>query len=123
MEERVCPDCGEKIRGRSDKKFCSDACRNSWNNKQNAASNNYVRNINNALSKNRRILAGFLVGHEDGKARVSQKKLLSKGFQLDFITSVYTTKTGSQYHFCYEYGYLKLDDDFYMLVKRDNKNT
>ena len=31
----TCLECGEKIIGRSDKKFCNDACRNSYNNKQN----------------------------------------------------------------------------------------
>jgi hypothetical protein len=54
MENKVCPECGEKIRGRVDKKFCGDACRNSWNNKQNADANNFVRNINNSLRKNRK---------------------------------------------------------------------
>jgi len=123
MEQKLCPECGEKIRGRSDKKFCSDACRNLWNNKQNSDATNYVRNINNALRKNRRILDEFLDGHEDGKARVSMKKFLSKGFQFDLMTSIYTTKTGSQYHFCYEFGYLKLEDDWYMVVKRENKQV
>ena len=30
---KVCPECGEKIIGRVDKKFCSDYCRNAFNNK------------------------------------------------------------------------------------------
>jgi hypothetical protein len=121
MENKGCPECGEKIRGRVDKKFCGDACRNSWNNKQNADANNFVRNINNSLRKNRRILEGCLKGHVDGKARVTLKKLLSKGFQFELMTSIYKTKSGAQYYFCYEYGYLKLDDEVYMVVKRENK--
>lgn len=122
MESKACPECGEKIKGRSDKKFCSDACRNAWNNRQNADSTNFVRNTNNALKKNRRILAELLEGHADGKARVPLKKLSSKGFHFDLMTSLYKTKTGAQYFFCYEYGYLKLEDDTYMVVKRDNKS-
>jgi hypothetical protein len=32
---KVCLECGEKIVGREDKKFCSDGCRNAYNNKIN----------------------------------------------------------------------------------------
>ena len=51
-----CPECGNIILGRIDKKFCSDMCRNNYNNKLKAVDVNYVRNINNILKKNRRIL-------------------------------------------------------------------
>jgi hypothetical protein len=40
-----------KIVGREDKKFCSDGCRNAYNNKINKDSNNYMRNTNNKLRK------------------------------------------------------------------------
>ena len=56
MEKKVCLDCGETIKGRSDKKFCNDICRNSYNNKLNSDTTNYVRNVNNILRKNRRVL-------------------------------------------------------------------
>ncbi|KKQ83435.1 MAG: hypothetical protein UT04_C0032G0014 [Candidatus Daviesbacteria bacterium GW2011_GWF2_38_7] len=56
MDKKTCIECGETIVGRSDKKFCCDLCRNSYNNKQNSESTNLVRNINNILRKNRRIL-------------------------------------------------------------------
>ncbi len=32
---RTCLECHEKIVGREDKKFCSDGCRNAYNNKMN----------------------------------------------------------------------------------------
>ena len=41
---KTCLECGEPILGRSDKKFCSDLCRNAYNNKANSDSNNFVRN-------------------------------------------------------------------------------
>ena len=53
---KVCLECGEKIVGREDKKFCSDGCRNAYNNKINKDSTNYMRNINNKLRKYYRIL-------------------------------------------------------------------
>lgn len=33
MEEKLCLRCSIKIVGRTDKRFCSDACRNNYNNK------------------------------------------------------------------------------------------
>ena len=51
-----CLECDEPIKGRSDKKFCNDGCRNSYNNRERRSVNNEVRNVNRALSKNYRVL-------------------------------------------------------------------
>lgn len=118
MEDRLCPECGTPIRGRVDKKFCSDLCRNSFNNKVNSDSNNYVRNINNALRKNRRILEENLQGE---KTTVPKHKLTSKGFDFNFHTNVVVTKNNHTYIFCYEYGYLPLEKDLILIVKRKSE--
>lgn len=117
MEKKVCLDCGEPIRGRSDKKFCNDICRNSYNNKLNSDSNNFVRNINNVLRKNRRILEELL----DGKTKltVPKQKLVSKGFDFGFYTNTRVTKEVKNYFFCYEYGYLFLENDLLLVVKSE----
>ena len=80
---KVCLECGEKIVGREDKKFCSDGCRNAYNNKINKDSTNYMRNINNKLRKNYRILLDL---NAEGKSKTTKTKLLSKGFDFDFFT-------------------------------------
>lgn len=116
-EERKCLDCGKPVFGRADKKFCSDGCRNSYNNKTKQASTNYIRNVNNILSKNRRILEELNPG---GKTKKHKDQLLKKGFDFDYFTNVYTTKEGSEYRFCYEQGYLLLDAGFILLVRRDD---
>jgi hypothetical protein len=120
-EKRKCLDCGELISGRTDKKFCSDLCRNNYNNKLNADSTNYVRNINNILRRNRRIIEELA---PDDKAKVHKSKMLEKGFDFNYITNTYKTQKGVVYYFCYEYGYLPLENDFYFLVKRnENKKS
>lgn len=50
-EEKVCLECGEKIKGRADKKFCSDQCRVAYNNKLNRDETNYMNNVVNLLRK------------------------------------------------------------------------
>ena len=115
--EKACPECGEKIVGRIDKKFCSDACRNSYNNRVNKDSKNLIRNVNNRLRKNWRILEAL---NPEQKTRTSRAKLIEKGFDFNYFTSIYTTKKGTVYYFVYDQGYLKLDDGYYALVKRDS---
>ncbi len=91
-------------------------CRNVYNNELNSDANNHVRNINNILRKNRRILAEFLANNE--KVKVSKEKLVAKGFSFNFYTHTYQTKTGNTYIFCYEYGYLLMENDQILIVLR-----
>jgi hypothetical protein len=113
-----CLDCGEPIKGRSDKKFCNDQCRNNYNNRLNSDNNNFVRNINNILRKNRRILENL---NPDKKIKVHRDKLAERGFNFNYITNISKTKHGNTYCFCYEQGYLPLDNDFYLLVVRTER--
>ncbi|RQP13650.1 MAG: hypothetical protein EAS48_03355 [Chryseobacterium sp.] len=109
-----CLECDSEIKGRSDKKFCDDACRNAYNNKQNKDSTNLMRNVNNRLRKNYRILAD---ANQDGKTKTTRSKLLSQGFDFDLITQVKVYKNGSEYRFVYNEGYKILDGDWVLLVR------
>lgn len=113
--QRECLECGQPMIGRADKKFCSDQCRNAYNNKRNSDTNNLMRNVNNALRKNRRILEDLI---PDQKAVTSKDKLLEMGFHFGYFTHIYTTKKGTEYRFCYEYGYLDIGNNLYALVHR-----
>ena len=111
-----CLECSEKIAGREDKKFCSDGCRNAYNNKINKDSTNFMRNVNNKLRKNNRILSDL---NPDGKGKTTKTKLFAKGFDFEYFTNILNTKTGNTYYFVYEQGYLYLENDYIMLVKKD----
>ncbi len=117
-EEKICLQCGKVLKGRSDKKFCDDYCRAAYNNELKGAANNFVRNVNNALGKNRRILESVLA---EGKAtaNISKDKLLEKGFQFKYHTNLYTTKDGRTYFYCYEYGYWLQENNWCLVVKRE----
>ena len=112
---KTCPECGDKIIGRADKKFCSDACRNSYNNRKNSDTKNLMRNVNNKLRKNYRILDKL---NPEDKTKTTQHGLVHAGFDFNYFTSIYTTKAGTTYYFVYDQGYLPLEGDFYALVKR-----
>jgi len=116
MEKKVCLECQEPIKGRIDKKFCSDYCRNNYNNSVAKDSKNLVRNINNRLKKNYKILSEL---NDSGKTRVSRTKLYDKGFDFQLFTSIYQTKTGNTYFYVYDEGYLALENDWFLLIKKE----
>ena len=113
---KTCLECSEKIVGREDKKFCSDSCRNAYNNKINKDSTNFMRNVNNKLRKNYRILVEL---NTEGKSKATRDKMINKGFDFDFFTNILQTKTGNTYYFLYDHGYRSLDNDYFMLVKKE----
>ena len=115
-EKRFCAECGSEVLGREGKMFCSDKCRNTYNNRQNKDATNLVRNINNRLRKNYRILSELNVVEN---AKVERKLLNKKGFDFDFFTSVLDAKTGNRYYFVYDQGYLELKDDVFLLCRKD----
>lgn len=115
--EKKCLDCGRPISGRADKKFCDDGCRGNYNNKRYSEDNNYLRRVNSILKRNRKILEVLTT---DGRTKVTWKTLMREGFNFEYITEMYETGKGLQYRFCYEYGYLLLEDGEVLLVKRKN---
>jgi hypothetical protein len=75
-----------------------------------------MRNINNKLRKNYRILSELNI---DVKSKTTRSKLLNKGFDFEYFTSILNTKTGNTYYFVYDQGYMALESDFFILVKKD----
>jgi uncharacterized protein YjdB len=116
---KQCLFCSNKITGRTDKKFCNDYCRNAYNNQLKSANSPAVRNINNTLIKNRRILETML--GEEKMIKQLKEKLLTQGFNFKYFTHNYTNQKGNIYYFCYEYGYLPLEHDWFLIVKRKDE--
>ena len=116
MKKIECVECGISFTGRSDKKFCSDQCRSSFNNKLNSDANNVVRNINNILRKNRRILADLL---KSEKERVTKDRLSQVGFNFKYCTHQFTSKKGNFYQFWYDHGLMTMDKGYFFIVKSE----
>lgn len=107
--ERKCLDCGDTIRGRTDKKFCSDQCRNNYNNRLNRDTNNYVRNVHGLLRKNRRILSDLF---NEGKTRIHRDALIALGYNFTFCTHIIESTAAGRVNYCFEYGYSEKGDDY-----------
>lgn len=116
--EKLCLDCQKPLVGRADKKFCDDLCRTSYNNKLKANDHSFVKQVNQILKKNWQILKEK---NPEGKTKVKRDVLLRKGFNFNYHTHTYATQKGVTYIFCYEYGYLPLENNEILLVKREEK--
>ncbi len=117
-DTRTCCHCNSPIRGRTDKKFCNDFCRNQYNTLANLQRNTYIRQINLYLRKNRRILEKSLPA---GKKSITlpRKWLVNKGFRFAYCTSAYLDSKGKLFHFCYEFGYLRMGTEEIRVVKKN----
>ena len=117
---RRCLYCGERLIGRIDKKFCDAHCRSSYHQKNERGAEAIIRTTNYHLRKNRRILKEL---NPKGKVKCHHKTLRDKGFDFDLHTSIFVNKEGKTYYFCYEYGYLPLNGDYYFLVKKNTRRN
>jgi hypothetical protein len=113
----VCLDCGEPLKGRSDKKFCSDLCRNNFHNRMSRSNEKFIRNVQNILRRNRRILGELNTG---GSVKVHRDELIARGFNFTFHTHSYTTRKGMTYSFCFDQGYIDLGNEYFRLVFEDD---
>lgn len=114
MEKRKCNHCQAHFSGRSDKKFCSDQCRANFNNLNRSEHERLIKKVNSVLRKNRTILKLF---NPAGMSTLHKDSLAEQGFNFKYFTSTFTTREGNVYHFCYDLGYLVLEDDKIRIVE------
>lgn len=76
-----------------------------------------MRNINNKLRKNHRVLLEqkFI----EGKAKTTRNRLISEGFDFEYFTSLIVYKNGAEYRFLYDIGYKFLEDEWILLVRKE----
>ncbi len=111
-ENRTCQECGRRLTGRSDKKFCTDMCRNTHNNRISAFRNNTMRAINHTLRKNRHILAQLCPAE---KIRVTRNSLTD--FNFSYFTHVRQTPRGNTCFFVYDLGYRELANGNILIIR------
>ena len=106
MEKKKCLVCNSVVVGRTDKKFCSNTCRSRYFYSLNAEFNSHKAKVHEILRKNREILAAFKPS--DKYILVDKHALEEKKFNFNFFTTIYRTKGGNVYWFCYDYGFRRL---------------
>lgn len=97
-----CLECGDEIGyGRPDRKFCSLACKNRFNNRKNQGGRQIKLKVMNALNKNHEILSGLL---KLGITDMDMMEMKQLGFNPDYITSIMRTR-GKDEFCCFDIRY------------------
>lgn len=80
-----CLECGDPIPyGRSDRKYCSDRCRNRWHNREYRRWQRRYAQVIGILARNHGILDHLL---HIGVRSVPKGELAQMGYNFDFVTS------------------------------------
>jgi len=113
-----CRFCGEQMKGRSDKRFCNNACRVTFHNVRNESKRNMIKAVNKVLLKNYQILKLYWdVGERD----VSRYVLVQSGFNFNYFTSIQKLDSGASYCFCYDIGFSSLDGTVVRILKKEKR--
>lgn len=100
-----CLECGEDLKGRIDKVFCSSYCKSTYHYKKNRDDDqNLFKKIDDQLKLNRRLLKNF---NKAGKAVIRKEDMLKENFNPKYFTHYWKNQKGDIYLFCYEFGFLE----------------
>jgi hypothetical protein len=116
---RICIACHKKLRGRADKRYCDERCRNAYNNNRNLLERP-IKDINYILRRNRKILENEL-NKKSAQRKTTRSRLARLGFSFTYFTHFFSID-GNTWHFTYEYGYRAGDNDEILLVKQQDEN-
>ncbi|HBS85709.1 MAG: hypothetical protein A2W91_13605 [Bacteroidetes bacterium GWF2_38_335] len=115
---RLCLNCNEPVLGRTDKKFCTDFCRNIFNNRKNQCENLCIKETNKILKKNHSILTGIAAGK---RKKIKKTELERMGFNFCFHTGIQTKKGKTQF-VCYDKGFMFSGEDTVILSEMKSQN-
>lgn len=119
---RLCKSCTHPLKGRTDKLFCNDNCRNAYHNNSNSQLNNFIRTINHSLLRNRKILESIFT-EVVPKNRIGKAALASRGFIFSYYTHTKKNRRGSPVFYCYEYGYTMMANEKIEIQKMELKSN
>ena len=111
---RECLECGTMIHyGRSDKKFCSDACKNKYHNRESKRFLQVHSKVIHILDKNYRILSHCL---SKGLTAVDLGDIIQWGFNPDYVTGIRRTRMRLENR-CYDIKDLRTDSRLFNIER------
>lgn len=112
-----CQECQQELgRGRSDRKFCDELCRNAYHNKQKIFESKETKRVRLILNKNRRILRTLLKNEREKV--IATERLLRLGYDFDYLTHRKLSATYQyEYTYCFDYGYRVVKEGTLKVVK------
>lgn len=109
MGERKCPVCEASVKGREDKVFCSINCKSIYQYEKRKKYETFYFEVDRQLKTNRKLLKKY---NRAGMTSLRREILDEEGFNPKFFTHYWKNKKGDVYLFCYDYGFLKINEVF-----------
>lgn len=109
--------CNAPLVGRNDKRFCDDACRSGYHNREGREQNGFILHINKILKRNRKILIDF---YNRNLQVIDMQKLQENGFLFGFFTSIDVLNGKERICYCYDYGYKVMSKKYVQIIKQNN---
>ena len=114
---RKCKICSNKIVGRSDKKFCSVACKSYYHHELRKVTIEASRHIDEILHRNRSILIEIM-GKTKQKMKINRIVLEKKKFRFKYHTHSHINNQGKMYKHVYDFAWMDFSDDEILIVRR-----
>ncbi|UBM60054.1 hypothetical protein LAG90_05265 [Marinilongibacter aquaticus] len=114
---KKCKICKRNLHGRSDKLFCSVACKNYYHVNLRRATFDEAKSIDRFLHRNRSILLEIM-GKNTVQKKVEREVLEKKKFRFNYLTHFYRNTQGKIMHYVYDFGWMQFSTDEILVVRR-----
>jgi hypothetical protein len=112
-----CKICNNLVKGRSDKKFCSQRCKNYYHINLRKVTAIAVKDIDIILHRNRSILLEVL-GKNLLQKKVPRILLEKKKFNFKYTTHWHINSKNKTFFWVYDFGWMSFSDDEILLVRK-----
>ena len=116
--ERLCRLCKKSFNGRSDKIFCSAACKAIYHAKLKKVTEDAATKIDKILHRNRSILLEIL-GKNKTYKKVHRTLLDAKKFNWQYITHYHTNSQNKFVNYVYDFSWMIFSDQE-VVIRRSN---
>lgn len=114
---KKCKICKKVLRGRSDKKFCSIACKNYYHINLRRVTSLETLKIDRFLHRNRSILLEIM-GKNTIQKKVNRLVLEQKKFRFNYLTHYQINSQNKTYHWVYDFAWMSFSDDQILIIRR-----
>jgi len=115
--KKKCKICKKDFAGRSDKIFCSIACKNDYHIRLSKATQTAAKKIDTILHRNRSILLE-LMGKHKTQIKIDRIRLDRKKFNFNYMTGYSINKAGKFYHHIYDFSYMTFSSEQVLIVRK-----
>ncbi len=115
--ERKCKICGNTLRGRLDKIFCSVKCKNHYHKNVRFATKTAAIEINGFLKRNYAILWELLGTHKT-QVKVYRNMMEKKKFRFKYHTHFHINSQNKMFHYVFDLAWMEFSDHEILIVRK-----